>query len=105
MAQAGEMARRGPGADFVVRFDRSVLGEGVAVNEATKEPLRRVEISLYSSGKNGVMMGSGNSAFSAVTDAAGSRVVHNEMEKPGARLTVHRMEGPRILQVHVKRVG
>ena len=27
------------------------------------------------------------------------------LELPGARLTVHRMEGPRILQVHVKRVG
>jgi len=51
--------------------------EGVAVNEATKEPLRRVEISLYSSGKNGVMMGSGNSAFSAVTDAAGKFRIEN----------------------------
>jgi len=27
------------------------------------------------------------------------------LELPGARLTVHRMEGPRILQVHVKRIG
>jgi len=27
------------------------------------------------------------------------------LELPGARLTVHRMEGPRILQVHVKRAG
>jgi len=27
------------------------------------------------------------------------------LEVPGARLTVHRMEGPRILQVHVKRAG
>ncbi len=27
------------------------------------------------------------------------------LDIPGARLTVHRMEGPRILQVHVKRAG
>jgi len=27
------------------------------------------------------------------------------LDIPGARITVHRMEGPRILQVHVKRAG
>ncbi len=32
-------------------------------------------------------------------------VPQESLEIPGARLTVHRMEGPRILQVHVKRVG
>lgn len=30
---------------------------------------------------------------------------HETLEIPGARLTVHRMEGPRILQVHVLRLG
>jgi putative hemolysin len=32
-------------------------------------------------------------------------VPQESFEIPGARLTVHRMEGPRILQVHVKRLG
>jgi putative hemolysin len=32
-------------------------------------------------------------------------VPQESLEIPGARLTVHRMEGPRILQVHLKRVG
>jgi len=32
-------------------------------------------------------------------------VPQESLEIPGARLTVHRMEGPRILQVHVKREG
>ena len=32
-------------------------------------------------------------------------VPQESLDIPGARLTVHRMEGPRILQVHVKRLG
>jgi CBS domain containing-hemolysin-like protein len=32
-------------------------------------------------------------------------IPHEILEIPGARLTVQRMEGPRILQVHVQRVG
>jgi protocatechuate 3,4-dioxygenase beta subunit len=51
--------------------------EGVVVNETTKEPLRRVEISLYRSGKNGGMPDGGDSVYSAVTDATGKFRIEN----------------------------
>lgn len=51
--------------------------EGVVVNETTKEPLRRAEIVLFRSGKNGIRMGKGESAYSAITDAAGKFRIEN----------------------------
>lgn len=51
--------------------------EGVVVNETTREPLRRVEIGLYRTGKNAVTLGGGDSAYSAVTDATGRFRIEN----------------------------
>ncbi len=50
--------------------------EGVVVNDLTKEPLRRVEISLMKQSKSGGMTGMAN-ALSAVTDAAGKFRIEN----------------------------
>lgn len=49
--------------------------EGVVVNELTKEPIRKVEISLFKQGKTGTSGGS--AAYSAVTDAAGKFRIEN----------------------------
>jgi protocatechuate 3,4-dioxygenase beta subunit len=65
--------------------------EGVVVNETTKEPLRRVEISLYQSGKNGGGIGGNNSAYSAVTDAAGKFRI--EDIEPGEYIFYHHRTG------------
>ena len=46
--------------------------EGVVVNEITKEPIRRVEISLNKQGR-----GMGGNPFSGVTDAAGKFKIEN----------------------------
>ena len=50
--------------------------EGVVVNEITKEPIRRVEISLMKQGKSGGLSAMAN-ALSAVTDAAGKFRIEN----------------------------
>ncbi len=50
--------------------------EGVVINEITKEPLRRADIKLMRSGKDGAVMGN-NAALSAVTDAAGKFHIDN----------------------------
>ena len=50
--------------------------EGVVVNEITKEPLRRVEISLMKQGKSDGLSAMAN-ALSAVTDAAGKFRIEN----------------------------
>jgi hypothetical protein len=50
--------------------------EGVVVNEITKEPIRRVEISLMKQGKSDGLSAMAN-ALSAVTDAAGKFRIEN----------------------------
>lgn len=65
--------------------------EGIVVNETTKEPLKRVEISVYRSGKNGARMGGSDSAFSAVTDATGK--FHVENVEPGDYFLDYRKTG------------
>ncbi|MGD0578092.1 MAG: carboxypeptidase-like regulatory domain-containing protein [Bryobacteraceae bacterium] len=61
--------------------------EGAVVNELTKEPIRRAEISLYGQDKPGGMGG----AYSAVTDAAGKFRIENI--DPGDYQLVHRKPG------------
>ena len=51
--------------------------EGVAVNEATKEPIRRAEINLYKQGVAGGMLPGRESAYSTLTDAAGKFRIDN----------------------------
>ena len=65
--------------------------EGVIVNETTKEPLRRAEISLHRSGKNGVRMGPDESAYSAVTDTSGKFRIENI--EPGEYFLDHHKTG------------
>jgi protocatechuate 3,4-dioxygenase beta subunit len=60
--------------------------EGVVVNELTKEPIRKVEISLRKQGAFG-----GNAAYSAVTDAAGKFRV--ESIEPGEYMLMQRKTG------------
>jgi protocatechuate 3,4-dioxygenase beta subunit len=63
--------------------------EGVVVNELTKEPIRKVEITLFKQGKTGT--GVGTAAYSAVTDAAGKFRVENI--EPGEYAVVQRRAG------------
>jgi hypothetical protein len=60
--------------------------EGVVVNELTKEPVRKVEISLRKQGAFGP-----NAAYSAVTDAAGKFRVENI--EPGEYMLMQRRTG------------
>jgi protocatechuate 3,4-dioxygenase beta subunit len=70
---------------------RKATIEGVVVNEITKEPLRRAEVSLQRSGKSGMMMGGDNSAYSAVTDASGRFRIGNI--EPGEYFLNHHKTG------------
>ena len=63
--------------------------EGVVVNELTKEPIRKVEISLRKQGKTGAVAGS--AAYSAITDAAGKFRV--ESIDPGEYMLTQRKTG------------
>jgi len=60
-----------------VEIPKKASTEGVVLNESTQEPLRRVEISLYRSGKSGDITGNDNAAYSAVTNAAGKFRIEN----------------------------
>ena len=51
--------------------------EGVVTNGVTQEPLRRANVVLYRTGKNGTNMGPDNVAYSAVTDTAGKFRIEN----------------------------
>ena len=60
--------------------------EGVVVNELTKEPIRKVEISLRKQGASGP-----NAAYSAISDAAGKFRVENI--EPGEYMLMQRRTG------------
>lgn len=79
-------------APATVDTSKTAVIEGIVVNELTKEPIRKAEISLYKQGKSGDVVGRGpNAAYSAVTDPSGKFRIENI--DPGDYALNHRKAG------------